>query len=94
MFCSGSSISRSALAGSPLCPRPILSTSSDDTNERSGVKFSVFDLIGLPYQVIIGPRLAVDNNIEIKDRRTSERFTLNKDEACNFIRELLNKTKV
>lgn len=66
----------------------------DDTNERSGVKFSVFDLIGLPYQVIIGPRLAVDNKIEIKDRRTSERFTLNKDEAYNFIRELLNKTKV
>lgn len=32
MFCSGSSISSRALAGSPLCPRPILSTSSISTN--------------------------------------------------------------
>lgn len=31
MFCSGSNISSKALAGSPLCPRPILSTSSIST---------------------------------------------------------------
>ena len=28
----------------------------DDTDERAGAKFSMFDLIGLPWQIIVGPR--------------------------------------
>jgi prolyl-tRNA synthetase len=28
----------------------------DDTDERAGAKFSMFDLIGLPLQIIVGPR--------------------------------------
>ncbi len=45
----------------------------DDRNERAGVKFSTMDLIGLPYQVIVGSRGLANGVVEIKKRRTGER---------------------
>jgi prolyl-tRNA synthetase len=48
----------------------------DDTDERAGAKFATMDLIGLPIQVIIGPRGLSDGNVEIKIRATGERETL------------------
>lgn len=45
----------------------------DDRNERAGVKFSTMDLIGLPYQVIVGARGLANGVVEIKNRRTGER---------------------
>jgi prolyl-tRNA synthetase len=45
----------------------------DDTEERAGAKFSTFDLIGLPWQVIVGPRGLTNNQVEIKNRKTGER---------------------
>lgn len=44
----------------------------DDTNERAGVKFAVHDLIGSPWQIIVGPKNSTQNLIEIKHRATSE----------------------
>lgn len=55
----------------------------DDTNERAGAKFSVMDLIGLPKQLIVGPRGLKNGNVEIKDRRTGEREELALDAALN-----------
>lgn len=40
----------------------------DDTNERAGSKFATHDLIGSPYQIIIGPKNAVNNMVELKNR--------------------------
>ncbi len=46
----------------------------DDRNERAGAKFSTMDLIGLPWQVAIGPRGVQAGVVEVKDRRTGERW--------------------
>ncbi|MFZ5669733.1 MAG: proline--tRNA ligase [Pseudomonadota bacterium] len=47
----------------------------DDTDERPGGKFATADLIGLPWQVIIGPRGVADGQAEIKNRATGARTT-------------------
>ena len=44
----------------------------DDTDQRAGGKFAAADLIGLPWQVIVG-RGAANGLAEVKDRRTGER---------------------
>ncbi len=48
----------------------------DDTDQRPGGKFATADLIGLPWQVIIGPRGVAAGEAEVKNRRTGERFTV------------------
>jgi prolyl-tRNA synthetase len=45
----------------------------DDTDQRAGGKFASADLIGLPWQVIVGPRGVASGDIEMKNRRTGER---------------------
>ena len=45
----------------------------DDTDERAGGKFARLDLIGLPYQVIVGPKGLADDMVEVKTRKTGER---------------------
>ena len=57
----------------------------DDRPDRGGVKFSRMDLIGLPYQIVVGPRGVKDGVVEIKDRKTGERQNLSADAAINFI---------
>ena len=53
----------------------------DDTHDRGGVKFSRMDLIGLPWQIVIGPRGLKDGVVEVKHRRSGERETLSPDAA-------------
>ncbi|MGJ8564655.1 MAG: proline--tRNA ligase [Alphaproteobacteria bacterium] len=57
----------------------------DDKSDRGGVKFSRMDLIGLPFQIVIGPRGLKEGIVEVKDRATGERQSLSPDEAVNFI---------
>ena len=45
----------------------------DDRDERAGVKFADMDLIGVPRQVVVGPRGIKDGVLEIKDRKGGER---------------------
>ena len=45
----------------------------DDTDERAGAKFSNMDLIGLPWQLIVGPRGAAKGEVELKERRGGAR---------------------
>ncbi len=53
----------------------------DDTDDRPGGKFARLDLIGLPHQVIVGPKSLADGKVEVKTRRTGERETLPLDAA-------------
>jgi prolyl-tRNA synthetase len=53
----------------------------DDTDERPGGKFATMDLIGLPWQLIIGPRGLAQGVVELKRRATGERRSLPLDEA-------------
>lgn len=55
----------------------------DDTDNRAGAKFATMDLIGLPYQVIAGPRSVANGEVEIKNRNTGERETLSIEAAIN-----------
>jgi prolyl-tRNA synthetase len=48
----------------------------DDTDERGGAKFATMDLIGLPWQLIIGPKGTKDGVVELKRRATGDRETL------------------
>ncbi len=45
----------------------------DDRNCRAGVKFADMDLIGLPWQVITGPKSLEKGVVELKRRKTGER---------------------
>ena len=51
----------------------------DDRDERAGAKFTVMDLIGLPWQVIIGPRGLKDGVAEVKNRKTGARENVSLD---------------
>jgi prolyl-tRNA synthetase len=45
----------------------------DDREERAGVKFNDADLIGAPYQVIVGDKGLSDGVVEVKARRTGDK---------------------
>jgi len=57
----------------------------DDEDNRAGAKFASMDLIGLPLQVIVGPRGAKVGEVEIKHRAGGERETL---PATDVVRRL------
>ena len=48
----------------------------DDRDDRPGAKFATADLIGIPYQVMIGPRGLAEGKVEMKVRSTGEREML------------------
>jgi len=45
----------------------------DDTDERPGAKFARMDLIGIPWQTIVGPKGLASGVVEVKRRATGER---------------------
>ena len=53
----------------------------DDREERAGVKFSDMDLIGVPWQIIVGPKGVTGGFVELKNRKTGEREELPADAA-------------
>jgi prolyl-tRNA synthetase len=48
----------------------------DDRDESAGAKFATMDLIGLPWQAVVGPRGARQGVVELKSRATGERVEL------------------
>ncbi len=59
----------------------------DDKDDRAGAKFSRMDLIGLPWQVVIGPRGVKNGQAEIKNRKTGERQDVAFDQVATFLAE-------
>ena len=57
----------------------------DDKNDRGGQKFARMDLIGLPYQIVVGPRGLKTGEVEVKDRATGEKQNLTPEAAIEFI---------
>ena len=53
----------------------------DDRDERPGVKFADMDLIGLPWQLVVGPRGLKTGLVEIKNRATGERQEVSLESA-------------
>jgi prolyl-tRNA synthetase len=58
-----------------------IDTLYDDRDERGGVKLGSMDLIGLPWQVIVGPRGIAAGTVELKNRRSGEREELSVESA-------------
>ena len=58
----------------------------DDRPERAGVKFADADLMGYPWQAIIGPRGAAAGKVELKRRATGERLELAVEDAIARIK--------
>jgi len=55
----------------------------DDTTERAGGKFAAMDLIGLPWQIVVGPRAVKAGTVELKNRASGERQELSMESALN-----------
>ncbi len=61
----------------------------DDRDERPGVKFNDADLIGCPYQVVIGDKGLKEGLIELKERRTGTVTKVSPADAPARLQELL-----
>ena len=53
----------------------------DDRDERAGVKFADMDLIGLPWQLVAGPKGLAAGVVELKSRMTGEKHELSVESA-------------
>ncbi|MFZ5719999.1 MAG: proline--tRNA ligase [Pseudomonadota bacterium] len=57
----------------------------DDRDDRPGAKFAATDLVGVPWQLIVGPKGVADGVVELKRRATGQRQTLPLDQALKAI---------
>ena len=55
----------------------------DDRDERAGGKFATADLIGIPEQIVVGPRGLKTGEVELKNRKSGERVSLTIEAALN-----------
>jgi prolyl-tRNA synthetase len=53
----------------------------DDRDERGGAKFATMDLIGLPWQIVVGPKGLANGVVEVKRRATGEKVELSPEAA-------------
>ena len=58
----------------------------DDKDDNPGVKFSRMDLIGLPYQVIIGNKSKSDSILEVKNRKTGDISEVSIENVASFFK--------
>ncbi|WP_455379664.1 proline--tRNA ligase [Petrachloros mirabilis] len=65
-----------------------LETLWDDREERAGVKFNDADLIGAPFQLIIGEKGLAEGLIELKIRKTGEKLKVAPSDTPNRILHL------
>jgi prolyl-tRNA synthetase len=56
-----------------------------DLDERPGAKFATADLIGIPYQVLVGPRGLAEGKIEVKKRADGSRESLSSVAALDLL---------
>lgn len=66
----------------------------DDSDERAGAKFATIDLIGLPYQIIVGPKGIKTGEIEVKHRKNGERQVLTIEAGLKCVCDLISAQRV
>jgi prolyl-tRNA synthetase len=59
----------------------------DDRDERGGAKLASMELIGLPWQIVVGPRGIAGGTVELKRRSTGEREELSIESALARLTE-------
>jgi prolyl-tRNA synthetase len=65
----------------------------DDRSERPGVKFNDADLLGIPYQVIIGEKSLKDGLVELKERATGEIMKIKTETVLDLLRNLVGERR-
>jgi prolyl-tRNA synthetase len=66
----------------------------DDRDQPAGAKFATADLIGIPFQLIVGPRGLKNGEVEIKHRKTGERETIALGEAIGRLQALITPARL
>ncbi len=57
----------------------------DDRDERAGGKFATADLIGVPWQVMVGPRGLAEGKVEVKKRADGSREQMSPAAAVDLL---------
>ncbi|MCP1269841.1 proline--tRNA ligase [Acetobacter cerevisiae] len=57
----------------------------DDRTDRAGAKFADADLMGHPWQIVVGPRSAKEGRVELKRRATGERKEVSVEDALALV---------
>jgi prolyl-tRNA synthetase len=65
----------------------------DDREKSPGVKFKDSDLVGFPFQVVVGKKGLSHGKVEVKDRATGEKTMVDKDRAVEYLRKALISRK-
>ncbi|RJQ50610.1 MAG: proline--tRNA ligase [Nitrospiraceae bacterium] len=60
----------------------------DDRDERPGIKFKDADLIGIPYQIVIGKKGLKEGVVELKTRRTKETERVRPSDIISKVRDI------
>ncbi|MFC3705909.1 proline--tRNA ligase [Devosia honganensis] len=66
----------------------------DDRDQPAGSKFATADLVGIPYQLIVGPRGLKSGEVEIKHRKSGERETLPLPGAVERLKALIEPQRM
>jgi len=61
----------------------------DDRDKSAGIKFKDADLIGFPYQIIVGSKSLKDGSVEVKTRATGEKQLISKDEVVEHVLQII-----
>lgn len=61
----------------------------DRTDAQAGFKFNDADLLGMPVQIVVGEKKLKENSVEIKIRKTGERFDVKLDELHDKLKSIL-----
>ena len=61
----------------------------DDREDSAGAKFKDADLLGIPVHLIVGKKWKLDQQVEVKIRRTGESITCTTDELAAVLKEKL-----
>lgn len=62
-----------------------IETLFEDRKERAGVKFNDADLLGIPFQVVVGQKNLEQGLVELKDRRTAEKTCISIGDLETFL---------
>jgi prolyl-tRNA synthetase len=60
-----------------------IDTLYDDLDERPGSKFATADLIGVPWQILVGPRGLAEGKVEVKNRSNGSRELMTPADALD-----------
>lgn len=66
----------------------------DDTGERAGAKFATMDLIGLPFQLVVGPKGAAAGMAELKDRKSGDKQEFPLETVADLLIERIKSQRI